>query len=157
MGTEEEEEGSTKKVFIESTSGDLVQHSVFSVKAGMGPRHMAFHPNGRFLYVIGELDCMVQSYHWDADQAVATLLATCSALPDNYPGVRGIDTTCADLHHHPTENFLFGSNRGHDSIAIIRTDPNSGGITLQQTVPALVKIPRNFALSPDAQFMVIAG
>ena len=99
---------------FEAGSGRLIPNEPASVAAspGAGPRHFDFHPNGRFAYAINELDSTVTAYDYDADEGTLAQIHTVSTLPDDFGG----DTTCADVHVSPDGRFLYGSNRGHDSI-----------------------------------------
>ena len=90
---------------------------------GAGPRHFAFHPNGRFGFAINELSSTVTSYAWDAQRGALKTLGTISTLPN---GFRGNNST-AEIRVHPGGRFLYGSNRGHDSIAVYEV-----GVTQRQ-------------------------
>jgi len=92
---------------------------------GDGPRHMAFHPNGRFLYVINELSNTVAAWTWDAETGAVQRIQTISTLPDWY---RGISTT-AQILVSADGRFVYASNRGHDSIAVFRCDAQTGRLT----------------------------
>ena len=94
-----------------------------SVPAGAGPRHVAFHPTGRFVYVINEMGSSVTHFNYDGDKGVLHPLQTVSTLP---AGLKVANNTCAEVLVHPSGKFLYGSNRGHDSIAIFRIDEQTG-------------------------------
>src|SRR5258707_575740 len=80
-----------------------------SIAPGSGPRHLAFHPNGHFVYVINELKSTATAFGYDADKGVLKELQTISTLPKDFPG----DNTTAEVVVHPSGKFLYGSNRGH--------------------------------------------
>ena len=118
-----------------------------------GPRHFDFHPNGKFAYAIGELDSTVTSWNYDAEHGNLLPLQTISTLPkgvtkQNYP---------ADIHVHPSGKFLYGSNRGHDSIAVYMIAPITGKLTFIETETKGIKNPRNFAIDPSGNFLLVAN
>ena len=95
-----------------------------SVQDGGGPRHFDFHPNGRNAYIINELDLTVTACAYDADSGALTPLQTISTLPDGVADRGGY--SCADIHVSPDGRFVYGSNRGHDTLAIFAVDADSG-------------------------------
>jgi 6-phosphogluconolactonase len=124
------------------------------VAPGSGPRHFAFHPSGRFAYVINEMTCTMTAFGWDAKRGALTELHTVSTLPAGVTVQAGMST--AEVFAHPNGRFLYGSNRGHDSIAVFRI-ANDGRLALVQNAPAEVKIPRNFNLDPSGRWLITAG
>lgn len=120
---------------------------------GAGPRHIAFHPNGKFVYAINELNSTVTAYHYDAVRGVLTEVQTVSTLPDGFSG----SNTTAEVQVHPTGRFLYGSNRGHDSIAIFAIDELTGRLTLIGHQPTQGKTPRNFGIDPTGTYLFAAN
>lgn len=120
------------------------------VAPASGPRHFAFHPDGRFGYLINEMANTVTAFAYDADNGVLKEMQTVSTLP---AGFRGTSYT-ADIHVHPSGRFLYGSNRGHDSIAIYAIDPTTGKLTPVGIEPTQGKNPRNFAIDPTGNFLL---
>jgi 6-phosphogluconolactonase len=118
------------------------------VHAGAGPRHITFHPNDRYAYLINELDSTVTAFERDADTGGLESFATVTTLPDDFDG----ENTTADIHVHPSGEYLYGSNRGHDSIAIYELDAD-GRPSLVGTEPTGGEWPRNFALDPTGRFL----
>lgn len=118
------------------------------VHAGAGPRHLAFHPNGRYAYVINELDSTVVAFERDAETGALESFATVSTLPADFEG----ENAPADIHVHPSGDYLYGSNRGHNSIAIYDLDAD-GQPTLLETESTRGEWPRNFALDPTGTFL----
>jgi 6-phosphogluconolactonase len=127
------------------------------VKPGAGPRHFAFRPDGRFAYVINELDSTVTAFGYDAGvpsgpgrleeiQVVSTLPAGWEG--ENYP---------AEVQVHPSGRFLYGSNRGHDSIAVFAIDAASGRLTPAGHTPSGGKWPRNFGMDPSGAWMLVGN
>ena len=124
-----------------------------ALKPGAGPRHLDYHPNGRFVYVINELDSTVTAFEYDADQGRLREIHTVSTLPKGFTGTNW----CADIHVHPTGRFLYGSNRGHDSIAIYEIDEATGRLTSLGHQSTQGKTPRNFCLDPSGRLLIAAN
>ncbi|MCA6078904.1 lactonase family protein [Fulvivirga sedimenti] len=146
----------TDKIMIYAVGSDgaLVENSPAFAEAapGAGPRHIAFHPNGNVVYVINELNATITAYDYDAESGLMSERQTVNTLPEGFSG----DNKCADIHVHPNGRLLFGSNRGHDSIVsfVIEDD---GSLSLADFFTDGVKWPRNFAISPDGGYLLIAN
>lgn len=145
------------KVFVyrlEAAAGRLVPHDppAVTLAPGAGPRHLAFHPNGQFAYVINELNSTVTALAYDGAAGRLQVLSSVSTLPPDFSG----SNTTADIHVHPSGKFLYGSNRGHDSIALfaIAGDGTLRPLGHQSTRG---KTPRNFALDPSGQYLLAAN
>jgi 6-phosphogluconolactonase len=123
------------------------------VKPGSGPRHIALHPNGRWAYVISEMGNTVTAFDWDGDKGSLHEMQTVSTLPKDFKG----ENTTAEVAVHPKGRYLYGSNRGHDSIAVYAIDPAKGMLTQIEDVPTLGKEPRNFALDPTGAYLFAAN
>ncbi len=123
------------------------------VTPGSGPRHIAFHPTGRFVYLINELSNTMTVFAYDATRGALAELQTISTLPPDFEG----ETTCADVHVHPSGKFVYGSNRGHDSIAIFAVDQKTGRLTAAGSTPTQGRTPRGFALDPTGAFLLAAN
>ena len=121
--------------------------------AGAGPRHFAFHPNGRYAYVINELNSTLVAMSYDAERGVLRPLQTVSTLPARFHGVN----TCAEVQVHPSGKFVYGSNRGHDSIAIFAIDAKTGKLRFVGHEPTRGKEPRNFAIDPSGRYLLTAN
>ncbi|MCW5547757.1 MAG: lactonase family protein [Opitutaceae bacterium] len=120
---------------------------------GAGPRHAAFSADGRHVLVINELDSTLVSYRYDAVSGALTPADRQSTLPAGWTG----ESTTAEVRVHPNGRFVYGSNRGHDSIAIFAFDAATGKLTPRGHMPTGGKNPRNFALSPDGAWLVAAN
>jgi 6-phosphogluconolactonase len=120
--------------------------------AGAGPRHLAFHPNGRLLFIIDELGNELRSMTWDAERGLAQLVQRISTLPEGYQGI----STTAHVVVAPSGRFVYASNRGHDSIAVFSVDQNTGRLTPIERVWTMGETPRNFAIDPTGNFMYVA-
>ena len=123
------------------------------VAPGSGPRHFTFHPSGRYAYVINEIASTVTAFKWDASRGALTEIQTISTLPEGYSE----PTTTAEVLAHPNGKFLYGSNRGHDSITVFSIDQGTGKLTVVEREPVQGKTPRNFRLSPDGKWLLAAN
>jgi 6-phosphogluconolactonase len=123
------------------------------VKPGAGPRHLVFHPGGRHAFVINELDCTMTAFAYDAEIGRLTEMQTVPTLPGGFGGTN----TCAEVRVHPTGRFLYGSNRGHDSIVVYQFDPAAGTLTFVAHEDAEIKTPRNFNIDPTGTFCLVAN
>jgi 6-phosphogluconolactonase len=121
-----------------------------SVAPGSGARHVKFHPNGRWVYLINEIGSTVIGFDWDAAKGTLTEFQTISTLPADFKGT----STCAEMEIHPNGKFLYGSNRGDDSLAVFAIDPANGHLSLVQHISSAGKTPRNFAFDPTAKWIV---
>ena len=121
--------------------------------AGAGPRHFAFHPNGRYAYVINELNSTLSAMSYDAEHGALRPLQTVSTLPPRFHGVN----TCAEVQVHPSGKFVYGSNRGHDSIVIFAIDAATGKLRYVGHEPTRGKEPRNFAIDPSGRYLLAAN
>jgi 6-phosphogluconolactonase len=139
----------------DSTGGGLLPglRPAIAATPGAGPRHFAFHPNGRFGFAINELASTITSYSWDARRGALNTLATISTLPDGFRR----ESSTAEIRVHPNGRFLYGSNRGHDSIAVYQVGPNSGYLTLVEHELTRGKTPRNFTIDPSGQWLIAAN
>lgn len=124
-----------------------------SVHPGAGPRHMAFAPNGRYAYVINELDSTITQFAYDAATGALTEVEHVPTLPAGWTG----NSTCADIHLHPSGRWLYGSNRGHDSLAVYAVAPDTGRLTLVEHVSSGGRTPRNFAIDSTGSWLVAAN
>ncbi len=124
-----------------------------ALQPGCGPRHLAFHPTGRFAYVITELANTVIALAYDAARGAFEVLQTVSTLPAGWTG----ESYCAEICVHPSGRFVYGSNRGHDSIAVFAVDAASGMLTPAGHAATLGKWPRGFALDPAGRFCYVAN
>jgi 6-phosphogluconolactonase len=119
------------------------------VPPGAGPRHFAFHPDGRHAYSINELDSTVTALEWDPSGKLSAD-ASVSTLPAGFTG----ENSTAEVEVDSRGRFLYGSNRGHDSIAVFRINPVSGALTLIAHTLTRGKEPRHFALDPTGRWLV---
>mgnify|MGYP000483548219 CR=1 FL=1 len=126
-----------------------------SVAPGAGPRHFALHPNGRFAYVINEMAMTVTAFAYDAERGALKEFQTVPTLPDG--GGPGPGLSTAEVQVHPSGRFVYGSNRGHHSIAIFSVDAETGKLTPIGHESTRGKTPRNFGIDPTGAWLVAAN
>lgn len=132
---------------------NTVPTSSASLPPGSGPRHLAFDPGWRRLYAINELSSTITSFAWEAAKGALTPGTTVSTLPAGFTG----ENTTAEIALDPSGRFLYGSNRGHDSIAVFGVNPASGALTLVEHEPTGGRTPRNFAVTANGRWLVAAN
>jgi 6-phosphogluconolactonase len=123
------------------------------VAPGSGPRHLAFHPNGRRVYLVNEMASTVIAYAWDSTRGALTELQTISTLPADFKGT----SACAEIEVHPNGRFLYATNRGHDSVAVFAIDAATGKLTLIEHIPSQGHMPRNFAFDPSSRWLIVTN
>jgi 6-phosphogluconolactonase len=123
------------------------------MKPGSGPRHAAFHPNGRWLYVINELDNTVTAL--SLTNGALEVFQISGSLPEDAPDPA--HNYCAEVRVSPDGAFLYGTNRGHDSIAVWRISPSDGTLSPVQHAPCGGNHPRHFTISPDGHWLLCAN
>lgn len=119
---------------------------------GSGPRHLAFHPNGKFVYVINELLCTLAVFSYGARDGQLREMQSLSTLPAGEAVKQG--TSTAEVVVHPSGRFVYGSNRGHDSIAVFAADVTTGKLTHVANEPTLGRTPRHFAIDPTGAWLL---
>ena len=119
------------------------------VHEGAGPRHLDFHPTERYAYVIHELDSAITAFEYDPETGALDEIGTVETLPHDAEG----ENFCADVHVHPSGAWVYGSNRGHDSIAIFEVNPESGRLRAVGHESTCGHWPRDFALDPSGRFL----
>jgi len=123
------------------------------LKAGAGPRHFTFGTGGKNAYLINELHCTVTAFEYERSSGRLTPIQTITTLPNNFDG----SSTCAEIRVHPNGKFLYGSNRGHDSIAVYRINQADGTLIFVEHETAEIKTPRNFNIEPTGRFCLVAN
>ena len=146
------------KIFIyrfDSAKGTLTPHDppAVDLAGGAGPRHFAFHPDGRFAYVINELHSTVTAMAFDPAKGTLSKLETISTLPGDFKG----NNSTAEVQVHPSGKFLYGSNRGHDSLAIFAVDAKTGRLRPIGHQPTGGQTPRNFGIAPTGRYILAAN
>jgi len=140
---------------LDETKDQLVPaaQDFIELPKGSGPRHLTFHSNGKFAYVINELSNSIHTLSYNAANGKLTVVSEISTLPADFKGT----SYCADIHIHPNGKYLYGSNRGDNSIAAYRIDRATGQLSLINIESTEGEYPRNFAISPDGKFLYAAN
>ncbi|MCY3718975.1 MAG: lactonase family protein [Anaerolineaceae bacterium] len=144
--------GKDEIIIYRLEDGILVPHGQTMSAPGAGPRHLAFHPDGRHAFVVNELSCSVTVFRFDPDAGELTRLGSLSTLPLNYMGFN----TCAAIHVDPQGRFVYASNRGHDSIAVFEFDADSESLVQRSIHASGGRTPRDFTLTPDGNWLLAA-
>jgi 6-phosphogluconolactonase len=138
---------------MDPQAGKLTLHNQVAMEPGAGPRHFDFHANGRFLYVVNELANSIVACIWDAQTGTITPFQSLPTLPADFSG----ESTVADVHIHPNGNYVYVSNRGHNSLAAYAIDPAIGSLTHVGQISTGGEWPRNFAFDPSGRFLLAAN
>jgi 6-phosphogluconolactonase len=123
------------------------------VAPGAGPRHFAFHPDGRHAFVINEMEGSITALNWNGEAGVLTPYDTVPILRKDYKGLN----TSAEVVVGKSGRFVYGSNRGDDSIVALAFDPGTGKLTFVQRMTDGIKVPRNYAADPSGRWLVCAN
>ena len=142
---------------LDPAAGTLTPNdpAFITVTSGSGPRHTKFSRDGRFFYILGEIDGSVTVCAYDDARGTGTPIQHISTLPAGF--VVTDPDRAAEIRVHPNGRFVYASNRGHDSIAVFARDAADGTLALVELTPCGGKHPRNFELSPDGRWLVCAN
>ncbi len=140
---------------LDAAAGKLAPNETpyVSVETGSGPRHFDFHPDAPYAYLINEIANTVIAFAWDEGTGGLEEIQTVSTLPDDFEE----GSACADIHVAPSGRYLYGSNRGHDSIAIFGIDPGTGKLDPKGHQPSGGEAPRAFAITPGGRTLIVAN
>ena len=132
---------------------DSDTRSSVALEPGSGPRHLALHPSGKYAYVIAELSNSIAAFTWNASSATMRQMQSISTLPFGFTA----PSSTAEIVVHPSGRFVYGSNRGHDSIASFAVDARTGRLTALAHTPTGGKTPRSFAVDPSGRWLIAAN
>jgi 6-phosphogluconolactonase len=137
---------------FDATSGTLTPNepAFARLKAGSGPRHAVVYPNGKFVFAVSELSSTATAFAYDAKKGTLKEIGTASTLPPGFSGRNDV----AEAAVHPNGKFLYVSNRGNDSIAILSIDPGNRTLTSAGGIPTGGKEPRHFAIDPSGKYLL---
>ncbi len=139
---------------FDAASGKLLPNpKQVEVEPGAGPRHFAFHPQGKWAFVINELASSITSFRCDPQTGTLATVENVSTLPDKYEQ----PSYTAEVVVHPTGKFVYGSNRGHDSIAVFKFDDKNGSLDRVEIEPIGGRTPRNFVIDPSGKYLLAEG
>lgn len=138
---------------LDATAGKLTVHEpAGKTPAGAGPRHFAFHPNGKYAYAINESARTMTAFAFDPAKGTLTELQTISTVPEGFE--KG---STAEVVVHPSGKFVYGSNRGHDSIAVFHCDPATGKLAAAGHQGEGIKTPRNFNIDLTGKWLLVGS
>jgi 6-phosphogluconolactonase len=143
----------TYRLNTATASMEVADPKFVKVAPGSGPRHLAFHPNGKLVYLINEMGSTIITFAYDSQNGSLHELQTVSTLPKDYKG----ENDTAEIQVHPSGKFVYGSNRGHDSIAVFAVDPKAGTLKLVEHVSTQGKTPRGFGIDPTGAYLIAAN
>jgi 6-phosphogluconolactonase len=123
------------------------------VAGGMGPRHLAFHPNGKWVYGVAEIANQVMAFNWDGGKGTLTQFQSVKTLADGF----NEPSTAAEITVRADGKFLYASNRGEDTIVVYAIDAKTGELTLRQHTPSRGKVPRYFTFDPTNQWFIVSN
>jgi len=123
------------------------------VPGGMGPRHLAFHPNGKWVYGVAELANEVMAFNWDASKGALTQFQSVKTLADGFKD----PSTAAEIAVRADGKFLYASNRGEDTLVVYAIDAKTGELTLRQRTASRGKVPRYFTLDPTNKWFIVSN
>ena len=141
---------------VDEDQGSLAPHGVANVPPGGGPRHMKFHPNGRWIYVLNELALSVTVFDYDSQSGQMTAKQTLASVPAEQL-VREKFASASEVRVHPNGRFLYSANRGHDTITVYQIHQETGELTVVEREHIRGATPRNFNLDPTATWLIAAG
>ena len=141
---------------VDADQPAISEHGVAASVPGGGPRHMRFSVDGKFIYLLNELELSVTTFAYDADKGTAERLTTTRALSLEVKAKENFNSS-AEILVHPNGKFVFSSNRGNDSVTAYRADPATGKLTVTEVEPVRGAWPRNINLDPTANFLLAAG
>ncbi len=137
-------------------TASLTSHGVGQAPPGGGPRHMRFHPNGRWIYLLNELDLSLSVFDYDAQAGTMHLTQTIPTVPKDQLAKEKF-SSAAEVCVHPSGKFVYASNRGHDSATALAVDQTSGKLQVIECEPIRGAEPRNINLTPQGDWLLAAG
>ena len=141
---------------LDAAKSRLQKHGVGQLPPGSGPRHMKFHPNGRWIYVVNEISLTVSKFDYDAQAGTMTIAQTIETVPAADLEREKAKST-AEIRIHPNGKFVYASNRGHDTLTVFAIDSQTGQLSFVQREPIRGSTPRNFNITPNGNWLLAAG
>ncbi len=141
---------------VDAAGAKLTQHGYGEVPAGGGPRHMRFHTNGQWIYVLNELDLSVSVFDYDADAGTMKLKQTIPTVSKEDLAKEQF-TSASEILVHPSGKFVYAANRGHDTVTVFAVDGRSGELSVVELEPVRGATPRNINLDPAGKWLLAAG
>lgn len=141
---------------LDAANSKLTRHGVGQLHAGAGPRHMKFHTNGKWVYVLNELDLTVTVFDYDAQAGTMTAKQLIPTVPkEDLQTVKS--KSCSEIRVHPSGKFVYAANRGHDTITAFRVNESTGELRVIEREFVRGATPRNFNLDPSGKWILAGG
>lgn len=141
---------------VDADNAQITSHGKAELPPGGGPRHMKFHPGGRWVYVLNELSLSVTVFDYDASKGSMKPKQTLNAVPKEQL-VKEQFKSASEIRVHPNGRFLYTANRGHDTITVFRVNADDGTLNVVERENIRGATPRNFNLDPSAKWLLAAG
>ena len=141
---------------LDAEKGKLVSHGFGVCPPGGGPRHMKFHPNGKYVFVLNELALSITCFNYDAKAGTMHPFQTIQTLTDEVKAKETFNSA-SEIRVHSSGKFVYSANRGHDSISVFRVDQATGKLSFVESEPIRGGWPRNFNIDPSGRWIVAAG
>ena len=141
---------------VDTAKSKVEQHGYGVVPPGGGPRHMKFHTNTKWAYVLNELDLSITHFDYDANAGTMTANETVLTVPKDELEKEKFKS-CSEIRVHPSGRFVYAANRGHDTVTVFRVDQSTGKLTFVERENVRAATPRNVNLSPDGRWLIAAG
>jgi len=141
---------------FDAATSKITPHGFGTCPAGAGPRHMKFHPGGKWIYVLNENDVTVTVFDYDVEAGTMTAKQTQAAVPKEQLALEQ-RFSASEIRIHPNGQFAYSANRGHDTITVFRIDPESGRLAVVEREHIRGATPRNFNLDPTGHWLLAAG
>ena len=141
---------------LDPENSSIERHGEGVTPPGSGPRHMKFHPMGRWIYVLNELSLTITQFEYDATKGTMNPVQTLETVPA-VELAREKAKSASEVRIHPNGKYVYSANRGHDSISVFEIEALSGNLKRIQIENARAITPRNFNVSPSGEWLLVAG
>jgi 6-phosphogluconolactonase len=141
---------------VDTATSKIEPHGFGVVPPGSGPRHMKFQTNGKWVYVLNELDLSVTRFDYDAVAGTMAAQETVLTVPKEELAKEQA-RSCSEIRVHPSGRFVYAANRGHDTVTVFSVDQATGKLTLVERENVRGATPRNVNLTPDGRWLIAAG
>lgn len=141
---------------VDTAKSTVEPHGFGVVPPGGGPRHMKFHTNGKWAYVLNELDLSITRFHYDAKAGTMAAKETVLTVPKEELAKEKFKS-CSEIRIHPSGRFIYAANRGHDTVTVFNVNQSTGELTFVERENVRGATPRNVNLSPDGRWLIAAG
>ena len=141
---------------VDKNAPSITMHGVAESVPGGGPRHMRFSTDGKYIFLLNELSLSVTTFAWDAAKGAAKKVSVAPALSEEAKAGE-VFNSAAEILAHPSGDFVYSSNRGHDTVTAFRVDTGTGKLSVIQVQPIRGAFPRNINLDPTGSWLLAAG